>query len=277
MTKTALITGCSLGGIGDALAQEFHKRGVRVFATARNLAKVEHLRAMGLDVLKLDVLSPESIQMVVADVRKTTGGTLDFLVNNAGAGSVMPLLDADLKTAREIYDLNVFSVLAVTQAFAPSLIAAKGKVINIGSIVGRMAQAYTGIYNSSKAATNLLSETLRLELAPFNVQVITVVTGTVKTQFFASQPSAELPKGSLYLPVLDDIQKAATGEATEKDAMERSVFAAGFVANAMKTKSDPWYWRGTNTRLVWFVTTFFRHTYPDSIFYKSSGLNKLER
>ncbi len=56
---------------------------------------------------------------------------------------MIPLLDADLNTAREVYDLNVFSVLAVTQAFAPSLIAAKGKVINIGSIVGRMAQAYT--------------------------------------------------------------------------------------------------------------------------------------
>jgi len=106
-------------------------------------------------------------------------------------GATIPLLDADLRKAREVYDLNVFSVLAVTQAFAPSLIAAKGKVINIGSIVGRMAQPYTGlscpsyirttilthpigIYNTSKAAMNLLSETLHLELAPFNVQVITV-------------------------------------------------------------------------------------------------------
>lgn len=84
--KTALITGCSEGGIGDAIAQEFHKNGVRVFATARNLTKIEHLRALGLEVLQLDVLSPESIQMAVADVQKATGGTLDFLVNNAGAG-----------------------------------------------------------------------------------------------------------------------------------------------------------------------------------------------
>lgn len=84
--KTALITGCSEGGIGDAIAQEFHKNGVRVFATARNLTKIEHLRALGLEVLQLDVLSPESIQMAVVDVQKATGGTLDFLVNNAGAG-----------------------------------------------------------------------------------------------------------------------------------------------------------------------------------------------
>lgn len=165
MSKSVLITGCSKGGIGDAIAQEFHKRGVRVFATPRNLAKVEHLRALGLEVLQLDVLSADSIQIAGAEVRKATGGTLDFLVNNAGAGAsrlhrycrhsavndtnyvlayTMPLLDADLHAARQLYDLNVFSVLAATQAFAPSLIAAKGKVINIASIVHRMAMAYYG-------------------------------------------------------------------------------------------------------------------------------------
>jgi 1-acylglycerone phosphate reductase len=84
--KSALITGCSKGGIGDALAQEFHKNGVRVFATARNMVKVEHLKVFGIEVLQLDVLSPESIQMAAAEVLKATGGELDFLVNNAGGG-----------------------------------------------------------------------------------------------------------------------------------------------------------------------------------------------
>jgi 1-acylglycerone phosphate reductase len=166
--KLALITGCSKGGIGDALAQEFHSKGVRVFATARNLEKIEHLKKLGLDVLQLDVTSTESIRQAVAAVERETNGKLDFLVNNAGMGRhpgpscmlhipvltrvfdptgyTMPLLDADLDVARQVFDLNVFSVLAVTQAFAPSLIAAKGKVLNIGSIVGRMAQAYTGSF-----------------------------------------------------------------------------------------------------------------------------------
>ncbi len=84
--KSALITGCSKGGIGDALAQEFHKNVVRVFATARNMVKVEHLKVLGIEVLQLDVLSPESIQMAAAEVLKATGGELDFLVNNAGGG-----------------------------------------------------------------------------------------------------------------------------------------------------------------------------------------------
>lgn len=111
-------------------------------------------------------------------------------------GNTMPLLDVKIDAAREVFELNYFALLAVTQAFAPSLIAAKGKVLNIGSIVGRIAQAYTGwllqptypfdpdirelgIYNSSKAAVNLLSESLRVELAPFGVQVITVHSPTI--------------------------------------------------------------------------------------------------
>lgn len=85
--KTVLITGCSAGGIGDALAMEFQRKGLRVFATARNLAKVEHLKALGLDILPLDVVDENSIKRAVASVRKATGGTLDILVNNSGAGT----------------------------------------------------------------------------------------------------------------------------------------------------------------------------------------------
>jgi 1-acylglycerone phosphate reductase len=85
--KTVLITGCSEGGIGDALAKAFHKKGLRVFATARNLAKTEHLKALRLDVLPLDVVNEESIKKAVESVRTATGGTLDILVNNSGTGS----------------------------------------------------------------------------------------------------------------------------------------------------------------------------------------------
>ena len=86
MTETALITGCSKGGIGDALAQEFYHRGVRVFATARDLSKIQHLKSIGLDILELDVTSEESIQDAVKYIQKETGGKLNYLVNNAGMG-----------------------------------------------------------------------------------------------------------------------------------------------------------------------------------------------
>ena len=86
--KTVLITGCSAGGIGEALAKAFHKKGLRVFATARNLAKVEQLKVLRLEVIQLDVVDDESIKQAVEKVNAATGGTLDFLVNNSGGGKL---------------------------------------------------------------------------------------------------------------------------------------------------------------------------------------------
>jgi 1-acylglycerone phosphate reductase len=148
--RTVLITGCSEGGIGFALAQEFHRQGVRVFATARNLGKVEHLRAAGLEVIQLDVVDQATIHSAVEAVSQLTGGTLDILVNNAGGGYQMPLLDADLDEARRLFDVNLWGVLAVTQAFAPLLVAAaaagsKPRIVNIGSVASRVGVPWQGI------------------------------------------------------------------------------------------------------------------------------------
>lgn len=85
--KTVLITGCSAGGIGSALAEEFHANGLRVFATARDLSKVAHLKAIGIDVLDLDIEESASIETAVGAIAALTGGTLDILVNNSGLGS----------------------------------------------------------------------------------------------------------------------------------------------------------------------------------------------
>jgi 1-acylglycerone phosphate reductase len=84
--KTVLITGCSEGGIGSALAFAFHRHGCRVFATARNLEKVQHLKNAGIEILELDVLDKVSCKKAAQWVEKATGGTLNVLVNNSGVG-----------------------------------------------------------------------------------------------------------------------------------------------------------------------------------------------
>jgi 1-acylglycerone phosphate reductase len=93
--KSVLITGCSKGGIGDALCQEYHKRGLRVFATARNMAKIKHLGDMGIETVQLDVESSESIKAVAEKVTERTGGKLDILVNNSGIGTCIHLCIGD--------------------------------------------------------------------------------------------------------------------------------------------------------------------------------------
>ena len=89
--RTVLITGCSQGGIGDALAQEFHNRGLRVFPSARNVAKMGHLQQLGLELIQLDVSDAESIRQAAAKVQRLTGGKLDFIVNNAITGLSLSL------------------------------------------------------------------------------------------------------------------------------------------------------------------------------------------
>jgi len=88
--KTVLITGCSEGGIGSALAFAFHRHGCRVFATARDLRKVQHLNQAGIEVLELDVLNEVSCRKAAELVREATGGTLNVLVNNSGVGEFSP-------------------------------------------------------------------------------------------------------------------------------------------------------------------------------------------
>lgn len=84
--KTALVTGTTKGGIGDYLARDLHKRGFRVFATARTPSKGEFLKEMGMEVILLDVTNSETIRAAAAEVSTLTGGKLDLLVNNSGVG-----------------------------------------------------------------------------------------------------------------------------------------------------------------------------------------------
>jgi 1-acylglycerone phosphate reductase len=86
--KTVLITGCSEGGIGHALALEWHKHGHRVFATARNTNAMTALTAAGIECFAMDVTEPDSLTAIKEQVEKLTGGTLDILVNNAGQGTI---------------------------------------------------------------------------------------------------------------------------------------------------------------------------------------------
>ena len=143
--KSVLITGCSAGGIGFALAQEFQKRNFHVFATARDPAKMSQLdKRPNVTLITLDVTSLSSVQKAVDIVRAHTGGTLDYLVNNAGQTLIMPTLDFDIETAKAMYDINMWGMVRVTQEFAPLLIAAKGTLVSISSASTTVTVPYMG-------------------------------------------------------------------------------------------------------------------------------------
>ncbi|KAH8690178.1 putative short-chain dehydrogenase/reductase [Talaromyces proteolyticus] len=264
--KTVLITGCSEGGIGDALAKAFHKKGLRVFASARNLTKVQHLKTMGLDIIQLDVTDEESIKQAVETVKGATGGTLDFLVNNSGGGYSMPLLDSEVSVAKKMFDVNVFAVVAVTQAFAPLLIASKGTIINIGSVAGHIPLPWQGYYNASKAAIGILTDQLRIEFSPWGVRAILVITGTIKTRFFDNLPEPPtLPHNSLYYPAKDIVEPTLAGTDLKKSAEDVDSYAETVVNNAVKSRPKQHLWIGGKAFSVWFASTFGWSTIWDAL------------
>lgn len=142
---TVLITGCSDGGAGSAMAMSFEDQGYWVFATSRSLdtmSKVETLP--NIKLIQLDITKTTDILAARDTVSEETGGMLTYLVNCAARNHFMPLLDEDIEVGKALYDTNVWGPLAVTQAFAPLLIKAKGTVAFITSLSGYLNVPYRG-------------------------------------------------------------------------------------------------------------------------------------
>ncbi|KAH7009222.1 uncharacterized protein B0I36DRAFT_257953 [Microdochium trichocladiopsis] len=206
--KTALITGCSAGGVGAAIAEVFQEHGYHVFATARTPSKVPQTlhAASNVTVMSLDVMSVDSIAAAAEQVAKQAG-KLDVLINNAGLGLNAPVLDTPLKEAKQLFDLNFFGPMAMLQSFGPLLIKAKGCVVNISSVGGAINFPFSSIYNASKAALIQGSETWRLELAPLGVRTITLMTGGIATSFFSNMRTLPIPESSNYYGIKSIIEE----------------------------------------------------------------------
>jgi NAD(P)-dependent dehydrogenase (short-subunit alcohol dehydrogenase family) len=210
-----LVTGAS-SGIGRDTALALAEAGHHVIAAARRLPALEEMRRPGLTPLRLDLDDPDSIAAAAGEVDRITGGHgLDALVNNAGyatAGALAELSDRDLRAQ---FETNVFGLMALTRVVLPAMIArGKGRIVNVSSVSGRIPAPVLGAYHASKYALEALSDALRMELAPFGVEVAIVEPGTIKTEF-ASRTVAEAARtrgpGSRYAPIYD---RAAQIEAT---------------------------------------------------------------
>jgi short-subunit dehydrogenase len=180
-SKTSvLITGCSTG-IGYALAQECFRQNFEVYATARKVETLSKLEQEGMHTLRLDVTDEKNIEQVVAQIFEEHG-SIDMLINNAGYSSIGPLAEMALIELRLQYETNVFAAKNIMQKVLPYMLNQKyGKIVNIGSVSGILTTPFAGAYCSTKAALHSLTEALRMELAPFNIKVILVQPGAIKS------------------------------------------------------------------------------------------------
>ncbi|KAJ6498334.1 hypothetical protein DFH09DRAFT_1265396 [Mycena vulgaris] len=278
---------CSAGGLGDALAREFQSRGFRVFATSRQLPSMESLAALeNVTTIALDVTNGESIRAAKDQISALTGGKLDILVNNASVASFEPypfaVADLDMDRVKALYDVNVFGPMQMAKEFISLLLTSDdARVIQLGSLAGLMPVPFNAPYNSSKAAVHTFNDTLRVELAPFDVKVITIVSGNVKSNIMKPET---LPADSIYQPIRAEYQTDRL-EKFQENAMEADVWAATVVTACLKPTPKPWVWLGPNSWLVWSLSTFASRTGfmrpnmcgQDSILSNKFGIAKLAR
>jgi len=203
-----LITGCS-SGFGYETALLMAQKGWRVFATLRNVKKAAPLKTaaqgLALEILQLDVDSEASVKRAVARVLKKAR-RIDVLVNNAGFGAYGAILDFEDAEVRAQYETNVLGILRTARAVLPSMVAnRKGRIINVGSVAGRVTFTGMGLYCSSKYAVEAVTEAIRLEGAHLGIEACVVEPGMFHTSFGANRRWAKRweKKRSLFQVLID--------------------------------------------------------------------------
>ncbi|EPS35167.1 hypothetical protein H072_11517 [Dactylellina haptotyla CBS 200.50] len=243
-----------------------------VFATARRQGPLESLKEHGIELLSLDVTNAGSIAKCKRQVAALTGGRLDILVNNAGRNYTMPALDLDLTEIKDMFEINVFGVMMVTQAFAPLLIESKGKIVMIGSLAGIMPYTFGSAYGASKGALHAYTNTLRLEMKAFGVQVINIITGGVATQL--ARVDRQLPDDSYFLPIKEYFAKRV--QYSQKNSISPELYAKNVVAHVTKRSPSAWAYEGYFAWRCWALDTFFPKWIFDSFMMASFGITKLK-
>lgn len=181
--KSILITGCS-SGIGRCVAVGLHRRGYRVFATARRDDDVNALMDQGLESLKLDLDDSTSITTAVDEILDRTDGRIYALFNNGAWGQPGAIEDLRRGVLRAQFETNVFGWLELTNLVLPAMRRqGEGRIIQNSSILGLIALPYRGAYNASKFALEGLTDTLRLELADTNIHVSLIEPGPITSRF----------------------------------------------------------------------------------------------
>jgi NAD(P)-dependent dehydrogenase (short-subunit alcohol dehydrogenase family) len=179
-TKTILITGCSTG-IGRDLARRLAQANYTVIATAR---RPETLADLPVALrLPLDVTDEASIASAVEEVIRRFG-RVDVLVNNAGIAYFAAVEELPEHDARQMFDVNVYGMIHMIRAVVPQMRRqGGGRIINMSSIAGRRSTPVNGVYSATKFAVEALSDALRIELAPFGIQVALIEPGSIDTPF----------------------------------------------------------------------------------------------
>lgn len=216
-TKVALVTGAS-SGIGEATALELAAAGYTVYAAARRVDRMEHLKSSGIRPLGMDVTDDPSLIAGVSRIVEEAG-RIDVLVNNAGYGSYGALEDVPMTEARAQFDVNVFGAARLTQLVLPHMRAQRsGKIVNVTSMGGKVHTPLGAWYHATKFALESLSDCLRMEVAPFGIDVIVIEPGGIRTEWagIAADKVRAVSSEGPYAPQGNAVADSLSSESTQK-------------------------------------------------------------
>jgi NAD(P)-dependent dehydrogenase (short-subunit alcohol dehydrogenase family) len=275
--QSVLITGCS-SGIGAAIAMRMARSGRPVYATARRPDTLDALREAGAQTLALDVTNEDSMRRAVAVVEREHG-SVGALVNNAGFGQSGALEEVPIDAVRRQFDTNVFGLLRLTQLVLPGMRRARGgRIVNIGSMGGRLTFPGGGPYHATKHALVALTDALRFEVRGFGIDVVLIEPGLIRTGFgdvaLASLDRLERPD-SPYTHFNREVGRITT-ESYEKGPVARLTGSAEDVAavvdEALTTAHPKTRYRVSASARVFLTLrrllsdrmwdAFMRRTYP---------------
>jgi len=277
--RAVVVTGASTG-IGAACARYLDERGFGVFATVRQQADADRIAALGssrLEPLFLDVTDAESISKAAQTVDTALQGAgLAGLVNNAGVSVDVPLECVDIAALRHQLEVNSVAPVAVTQAFLPLLRQARGRVVNVSSVNGRVASPFSGPYCMSKFALEAFTDCLRQELAGWGIHVAAIEPGAIETAMWdkasradwsaeASQQDLDL-YGNAYRAFKKFETQTASG-AVPCAVVSQAIFHA-LTAKRPRTR----YLVGKDARLYGRLAQIFPDRFVDWVTRKVMGL-----
>lgn len=246
--QVVLITGCS-SGIGYALAEAFYAAGCVTHASARRRETLSTLEARGIHTHTLDVTDAASIAAVVDELERTHGA-IDLLINNAGIPMMGPTAELPLEELRKLWETNVTGPVAMVQAVVPAMIRrGAGRIVNVGSVSGVLTTPFAGPYCASKAALHSLNDALRMELAPFGIDVILVQPGGVQSGFGeGARQQTERQPWKLFAPFAEAI--AVRASASQENAMSTREFASAFMLAVLAKRAPSVVRLGTGSHLL---------------------------
>ncbi|KAL1568017.1 short-chain dehydrogenase ptmH [Salvia divinorum] len=261
--QVVVITGCSAGGIGHALALEFASRGCLVVATARSLSSISDLQDNpNFFLQELDVSSDDSVRHALSTVLENFG-RIDIVVNNAGVQCVGPAAEVPMSMIQHTFNTNFFGSLRLIQAVVPHMASRKkGKIVNIGSVTVLAPVPWGGVYTATKSALHSISDNLRLELRPFGIDVITVVPGAIRSNIGETALAiySRMPEWKLYKPFEKAIRARAVVSQTPKSTPAEE-FAKKTVDAVLKEKPRAWFSFGHQSTLMailYYMPLFIR-------------------